>query len=118
MAHAPVAPDAPNKFLGKLEAFEFDPPYYEEGQLMVMFIPQQIGGVGLGLTLGFDGGYFLTFRREPGFNYQVQRSSTLTPGNWQNVGAAINGAAGVQRVDVTPVNVAREFYRIEKSEVP
>ena len=118
MAHAPVDPGAPNKQLGKLEAFEFDPPYYEEGQLMVMYLPQEAGGDGPGLTLGFDGGYFLTFAGESGFSYQVQRSSTLTPGNWQNVGAAINGAVGVQRVDVTPVNVAREFYRIEKSEAP
>jgi len=118
MAHAPVAPGAPNKQLGKLESFEFDPPYYEEGQLMVMYLPQEVGGDGRGLTLGFDGGYFLTFPTETGFNYQVQRSSTLTPGNWQNVGAAVSGSAGVQRVDVTPVNVAREFYRIEKREAP
>ncbi|YCM42734.1 alkaline phosphatase PhoX [Verrucomicrobiaceae bacterium 227] len=118
MAHAPASPDAPNKQLGKLEAYEFDPPYYEEGQLMLMFIPQEMGGSGQGLALGFDGGYFLTFQREAGFNYQVQRSSNLTPVSWQNIGVVINGAAGVQRVDVTPVNLTREFYRIKKSEVP
>lgn len=111
MAHATPEGSEP---LDRLRAFEFDPPFYEEGQLMLMFIPQPVVS-GINLRLGFDGSHFLSFQKEAGFDYQAQRSTTLD--DWANLGVPIldDGSIGVERIDLAANADPNEYFRIVKT---
>ncbi len=101
--------------LDKLQNFQFNPPYYEESQLLLMNIPQSAvvdPGEVLKLTFGKD--YILRFETAPGFHYQVQSSPDMDV--WTNAGAPYtDDGSGMQAAPVTPATVGSTFYRVVKT---
>ncbi|MEX0323190.1 MAG: hypothetical protein AB3N63_13600 [Puniceicoccaceae bacterium] len=107
MAHVPGAEP-----LDKLQNYQFNPPYYEESQLLLMKLPTD-GVISPGevvkLTFGKD--YILRFETTPGINYQVQSSPDMDV--WTNQGAPhTDDGSGMKAVSVTPASSGSTFYRV------
>ena len=100
--------------LDKLREFQFDPPYYEESQLMLMKLPVSVvvePGPDVVIKLSFGRDYVLRFETPPGFEYQVQSSSDLD--DWSDLGDTfIDDGSGMRAVSVTPADESGTFYRI------
>jgi hypothetical protein len=100
--------------LDKLREFQFDPPYYEESQLMLMKLPVSVvvePGPDVVIKLSFGRDYVLRFETPPGFEYQVQSSSDLD--DWSDLGDTfIDDGSGMRAVSVTPADESSTFYRI------
>jgi hypothetical protein len=117
MAHRVPAGDTP---LDLLDAYTYTPnQFYEESQLMVMFIPEA-GSLDMGFRIQYDGNFTLHFDKEAGFDYQPQRSTSGVSGPWVDFGALIpdTGSSATVQVGIVPVNGDEEYYRLIRSVAP
>lgn len=97
----------------KLREFQFDPPYYEEAQLMLMKLPVSVvvePGPDVVIKLSFGRDYVLRFDTPAGFEYQVQSSSDLDA--WSDVGDTFMDDGSMRAVPVTLGDETGTFYRI------
>jgi hypothetical protein len=58
----------------------------------------------------------IQFQSQPGFVYQIQSSTNLISGTWENSGSVTNGSGKIINFDINPNKTS--FYRAEVNRTP